>query len=312
MLVEKIHPKFLALLERHTRVVRPQGCDEDSLAALAANEQVDGIIIRTKGAITEKILRASPRLKVVGRHGVGVDHIDVEAAARAGVCVVYTPAGSRVSVAEHTWSMILCLARRTLPGDAAVRGGRFMEFRDKQRALQLEGKTLGIIGLGRIGTTVARMGVRGFGMKLLYHDILRYRAKEKQLGARNVSLRAVLARSDVVSIHTPLDESTRGMIGARELALMQPHALFINCARGAILDTYAVAAALASGKLGGAGIDVFDPEVPAADHPLLKCENAVLAPHFAAQTPEANLGYAEVVLDVLRVLAGKKPKWPVN
>ncbi|MCY3018441.1 MAG: hydroxyacid dehydrogenase [Planctomycetota bacterium] len=311
LLVEKIHPKYLARLERRTRVVRPQSYDEDTLAAMCAAEQVDAIVIRTKGCVTRKIILASPRLKVVGRHGIGVDHIDGAAATAAGVWVVNTPAGSRVAVAEHTWGMILTLAKHILAADRAVRQGKY-EFREHTKSLQLEGKTLGIVGLGRIGTTVAGIAVHGFGMKVLYTDIVRYKAKERRLHTRRVPLSTLLCRSDIVSVHTPLDESTRGMIGLDELAWMKPTAFLINCARGAIVDARAVAKALAEGKLAGAGIDVFDPEVPPPEHPLLLSGKTVLSPHSAAQTPEANLGYAAVVEDVFRVLAGKRPAWPVN
>ena len=311
LLVEKIHPKYLARLERRTRVVRPPAYDEDTLAAVVAAEQVDAIVIRTKGCVSRKIINASPRLKVIGRHGIGVDHIDIPAATEAGVWVVNTPAGSRVAVAEHTWSMILALAKHTVAGDRAVREGRY-EFRETTKSLQLEGKTLGIVGLGRIGMTVALTAVRGFGMKVLYTDIVRYKAKERRLHARRVPLSTLLRRSDIVSVHTPLDDSTRGMIGFDELAWMTPTAFLINCARGAIVDALAVAKALKDGKLAGAGFDVFDPEVPPLDHPLLLTGKTVLSPHSAAQTPEANLGYAAVVEDVLRVLRGKRPLWPVN
>ena len=315
LLVEKIHPKFLALLESNMRVVRPDASDrnafsEDALARVAGAEQVDAIIIRTKGCVTEKIIRASPRLKVIGRHGIGLDHIDLKAAHRAGVAVVYTPAGSRIAVAEHTWGMILALAKNSCGSDQAVRVGDY-EFRERRKSFQLFGKTLGIIGLGRIGATMAQMAVHGFGMRVLYTDIVKRPDIEREVGAKKVPLRRLLERSDVVTIHTPLDDLTRGLIGARELALMQPHAFLINCARGAIVDTIAVAKALKAGKLGGAGIDVFCPEVPPRNHPLLVgTDRAILSPHSAAQTLEANLGYAEVVLDVLRVLDGKKPRWP--
>lgn len=311
LLVEKIHPKYLKQLERRTRVVRPEKVDEAGLADLARAENVSGIVIRTKGCVSEKILRASPQLQVVARHGIGVDHIDVDAATRAGIWVVNTPGGSRVAVAEHTWSMILALAKNTIGGDAAVRRLDYA-FRERQKSVELRGKTLGVIGLGRIGTTVGEIAVHGFGMKLIYTDIVKYPKKERKLKARKVPLRTLLTKADVVTVHTPLDASTRGLIGAEQLAWMKPAAFFLNCARGAIVDTTALAQALSDGKLAGAGIDVLDPEPPPADHPLLKNAKVILSPHSAAQTPEANLAYAAVVDDVFRVLAGKRPKWPVN
>ena len=311
LLVEKIHPRYLKLLESRTRVVRPDGFDEDALARVVAAEQVDAIIIRTKGCVSAKILRASSKLKVVGRHGIGVDHIDIAAANKLGIVVVNTPGGSRIAVTEHTWGMILALTKNSLQADRAVRAGDY-EMRERLKSFQLAGKTLGIVGLGRIGLSVAEIAVRGFGMKVLYADILSFPKHERRLGARRVALKKLLQQSDVVTVHTPLNRSTRGLLGAKQLAWMQTHAILINCARGAIVDTVAVAAALNAGKLGGAGIDVFDPEIPPPDHPLLKCLNAIFSPHSAAQTLEANLGYAEVVDDVLGVLAGKKPRHPVK
>jgi phosphoglycerate dehydrogenase-like enzyme len=309
LLIEKIHPRYLKILEQRTLVVRPEGYSERQITSAAARSAVDAIVIRTNGLVSERVIKASPKLKIVARHGIGVDHIDIAAATRAGVWVVNTPGASRVAVNEHTWSMILALSKHLIGATAAVRR-RDYSYREN-KSLQLEGKTLGIIGLGRIGGSVALIG-RAFGMNILYSDIVRYPKKERRLRARKVPLKTLLKKSDVVTVHTPLDESTRGLIGASELKLMQPHALLINCARGAIVDTYALAAALQAGQLGGAGLDVFDPEIPPASHPLLKSGKVVLTPHSAAQTPEANLGYAAVVDDVFRVLAGKRPRWPLN
>jgi D-3-phosphoglycerate dehydrogenase len=309
LLVEPIHPKYARLLERRCRVVRPKGFTEDELAESA--READGILIRTKGCVSAKVIAAAPRLKVVARHGVGLDHIDLEAATRAGVRVVYTPAGSLTAVAEHTWMMILALAKKACTGDRAVRSGDY-EARSRGENLQLEDKVLGILGLGRIGGRVAEIGRFGFGMKVLYTDLIRYERKERRLGAKEVPLAQLLAKSDVFTIHVPLTDRTRGMIGAREIARMKPGALLINCARGAVLDTHATAKALQAGRLGGAGVDVFDPEVPPLDHPLLKYVNAILSPHNAAQTAEARLNYAAVALDLLRVLDGKKPLYPAN
>ncbi|MCW8130367.1 MAG: hydroxyacid dehydrogenase [Planctomycetota bacterium] len=309
LLVEPIHAHYLNLLERRCRVVRPKGFSEEALAEAA--READGILIRTKGLVNDRIMAAAPKLRVIARHGVGVDHIDCEAAARRGIWVVYTPAGSLDAVAEHTWMMILALAKHARTGDAAVRTGDY-ESRARNESLQLRGKVLGVLGLGRIGGRVAEIAARGFGMRVLYTDLLRYPKKERASGAKKVPFARLLKQSDVLTVHLPLTERTRGILGAKELARMKPGARLINCARGAIVDTYAVAEALAKGPLGGAGLDVFDPEVPAPDHPILKDPRAILSPHNAAQTAEARFNYAAVVEDVLRVLAGKRPLYPAN
>lgn len=304
LLVEKIHPTYHALLEKRCRIVKPTGFSEEELAESA--RAVDAILIRTKGCVSARVIAAAKRLKVIARHGVGVDHIDVAAAARRGIPVVYTPAGSLTAVAEHTWMMILSLTKHARPGDQAVRACDY-EQRSRGENFQLEGKTLGVLGLGRIGSRVAEIAHAGFRMRILYTDLLKFPAKERKLKARKVSLKQLLQRSDVFTIHVPLTRLTRGLIGPQQLAWMQPHAFLINCARGAILDTVAAAHALSAGRLGGVGVDVFDPEIPPADHPLLACEHAILSPHNAAQTAEARLNYAAVVVDLLRVLDGEKP-----
>lgn len=309
LLVEKIHPKYHALLEKRCRIVKPIGFTEEQLAESVRD--VDAILIRTKGCVSAEIIAAAPKLKVIARHGVGVDHIDVKAAAERGIPVVYTPAGSLTAVAEHTWMMILALTKHTRPCDHAVRTCDY-EQRSRGENFQLEGKTLGVLGLGRIGGRVAEIAHAGFRMNVLYTDLLRYPTKERKLKARKVSLKQLLQRSDVFTIHVPLTRLTRGMIGREQIALMQPHAFLVNCARGAILDTVAAAEALAGSKLGGVGVDVFDPEIPPADHPLLKCEHAILSPHNAAQTAEARLNYAAVVVDLLRVLDGTKPEFAAS
>ncbi|MBI3831513.1 MAG: hydroxyacid dehydrogenase [Planctomycetes bacterium] len=309
LLVEPIHRHYLKLLECRCRIVRPKGFSEHEIAIAA--KEADGILIRTKGCVSARVIAAAPKLKVVARHGVGIDHIDLDAAARAGVWVVYTPAGSLDAVAEHTWMMILALAKHARAGDAAMRVGDY-ESRARNESLQLRGKTLGVLGLGRIGGRVAEIAAQGFGMRVLYTDLLRYPKKERATGAKRVPFAKLLAQSDVLTVHVPLTNKTRGMLGARELARMKPSALLVNCARGAIVDTLAVAQALKKERLGGAGIDVFDPEVPPRSHPLLKCDRALLSPHNAAQTAEARFNYAAVAEDLLRVLDGKHPRYPAN
>ena len=163
-----------------------------------------------------------------------------------------------------------------------------------------------------LDTGLPLFGELSYKVREMSPETIRYGRKERRLGANKVPLAQLLVKSDVFSIHVPLTDLTRGMIGAREIARMKPGALLINCARGAVLDTRAAARALEEGRLGGAGVDVFDPEVPPLDHPLLKCANAILSPHNAAQTAEARLNYAAVALDLLRVLDGKAPFYPAN
>lgn len=309
LLVEPIHAHYLKLLERRCRIVRPKGFTEREIASAARD--AEAILIRTKGCVSARVIAAAPKLKVVARHGVGLDHIDLDAAARAGVWVVSTPAGSLDAVAEHTWMMILSLAKHARAGDAAMRVGDYAS-RARNESLQLRGKTLGVLGLGRIGGRVAEIAAQGFGMRVLYADLLKYTKKERSTGARKIPFAKLLALSDVLTVHIPLTKQTRGMLGAKELARMKSTAILVNCARGAIVDTVAVAKALQRERLGGAGIDVFDPEVPPRSHPLLKCDRALLSPHNAAQTAEARFNYAAVAEDLLRVLDGKRPRYPAN
>ena len=306
LLVQSIHPKYHKVLAKRCRIVKPIGFSEDELCE--SIRDVDAILIRTKGCVSARVIAAARNLKVIARHGVGLDHIDLHAAEQRGLPVVYTPAGSLTAVAEHTWMMILSMAKRARIMDNAVRICDY-EQRSRGENYQVEGKTLGVLGLGRIGTRVAEIAKAGFRMNVLYTDIVKYAAKERRLKARKVSLKQLLQRSDVLTIHVPLTRLTRGMIGRKEIAQMRSHAYLLNCARGAVLDTVAAAKALKAGRLGGVGVDVFDPEIPPASHPLLKFDNAILSPHNAAQTEEARLNYGTVVLDLLRVLDGKKPKF---
>jgi D-3-phosphoglycerate dehydrogenase / 2-oxoglutarate reductase len=272
----------------------------DEPALVARIGEYEGLIVRSATRVTRAAIAAAGRLEVVGRAGAGVDTIDVEAATERGIIVMNTPGGNTTAVAEHTLALLLTLARRVSVADAALKAGRWEK--NRLQGVELLGKTLGILGLGRIGGEVARRAL-GFRMQVLAYDPYLTREAAERLGVSSVELDELLARSDFITIHTPLTGDTRHLIGEAELARMKPGVRLINCARGGIIDEAALARALASGHVGGAGIDVFEQEPPPADHPLLRFEQVVLTPHLGAATDEAQsavaLAIADQVADVL-------------
>jgi D-3-phosphoglycerate dehydrogenase / 2-oxoglutarate reductase len=272
----------------------------DERALIARLGEFEGLIVRSATKVTRAAIAAGPRLEVIGRAGAGVDTIDVEAATERGIIVMNTPGGNTTAVAEHTLALLLALARRVAVADATLKAGKWEK--NRLQGVELLGKTLGILGLGRIGTEVARRAL-GFRMQVLAYDPYLTREAAERLGVDSVELDELLTRSDFITIHTPLTGDTRHLIGESELARMKRGVRLINCARGGIIDEAALARALASGQVGGAGIDVFEQEPPPADHPLLRFEQVVLTPHLGAATDEAQsavaLAIADQVADVL-------------
>jgi D-3-phosphoglycerate dehydrogenase len=276
---------------------------------LAALPDYDGLIVRSQVQVDAAAIAVATRLKVVGRAGVGVDNIDVDAATRAGVAVVNAPTANTIAAAEHTLALILALARHVAAADASLRRGEWR--RADFMGTELNGRTLGIVGLGRVGLAVADRA-RAFEMTLLGSDPLINADVATAHGVRLVELDALLAASDVITLHVPLAAATRGLLGAQRLARVKSGALLVNVARGGIVDEAALADALASGRLGGAAIDVFEHE-PARDSPLLSAPNTVLTPHLGASTAEAQARASlEVVEGVLDVLAGRPAAYQVN
>ncbi len=267
----------------------------------------EAIVVRTHTKVTREVLESAPRLRVIGRAGVGLDNVDVAAARERGIEVVYTPEANSRAVAELAVGLIVALRRGLLAGDAAVRGGAFTAYREGQRVAELRGQTVGIIGMGRAGRATARILQRGFGMRVVFNDIVEITGLD--FPAEAVSKAELYAAAAVVSLHVPLTELTRGLIGRAAIAAMRPGALLINTARGAVVDGAAVAEALRSGKLGGAAFDVFEPEPPAADDPLLSAPNCLLSPHVGARTVEAQAAMNAVVEDVIAVLEGRRPRY---
>jgi len=308
LLYEPIHAQALDLLSQRADVRMASSLEEQDL--LSTLDDVQGIIIRANGKVSRRLMEAAPKLKVVARHGVGIEAIDRQAAAELGITVVNTPEANVESVAEQCLGMMIVLAKRMRMADLAIRGGDW-EARYRLIGNELLGKTLGLVGFGRIGQRLAAMCHQGLAMAVLYHDVADYPEAEKSVGARKVELDRLLAESDFVSLHTPLVPGTRGLIGEAALRKMKPSAFLINTARGPIVDQAALVRALEQGWIAGAGLDVYDPEPLPADSPLLRMDNVVLSPHMAAHTDEALLRMAMVVTDVLAVIEGRPAENPV-
>src|SRR5262245_58350723 len=258
-------------------LLRQAGIDLDERPGLTgaalrdALRAADGAVVRSGTQITADLLEDAGRLRAVVRAGVGVDNIDVGAATRRGIVVMNTPGGNTVSTAEHTVTMLMALARHIPAADASVRQGKWE--RTKFVGTQLAGKTLGVVGLGRIGREVARRAA-GLDMKVVGYDPFLAPERAGQLGIEAVAdLGPLLPRCDFLTVHAPLTDETRDLIGARELAQMRPGVRILNCARGGIINEPALAEALRSGQVAGAALDVFVQEPPPADHPLLKLPN---------------------------------------
>lgn len=255
-----------------------------------ALQAADGVIVRSATRVTAELLANPGKCRVIVRAGVGVDSIDVDAATRRGILVMNTPSGNTVSTAEQTIALLFALVRHTAAADASMRAGKWE--RSKFLGTQLGGKTIGVVGLGRIGREVARR-CAGLDMKVVGFDPFMSAAGAAQLGIETAGdLKSLLPRCDFLTVHTPLTDDTRDLIGAAQLAMMPRGARVLNCARGGIINEPALAEALKSGHLAGAGLDVFVEEPPPADHPLLKLPNVVLTPHLGASTTEAQLSVA--------------------
>ena len=279
------------------------------LAELAAD--AEAWLIRSGTTLTAELIDAAPNLKIIGRAGVGVDNVDREAATRRGVLVVNAPDGNTISTAEHTCAMLLALARRIPQADASLSGGAW--DRKSFKGSELDGKTLGVIGVGKIGRAVAAR-MQGFGMRILGYDPVLGREAAAQLGIELADLDRLWAECDALTVHTPLTDGTRGLLDAEALAACKPGVLVVNCARGGIVDEAALLDALESGHVGGAALDVYSVEPPPEAVQRLAAHPRVVAtPHIAASTTEAQEKVAvHVAQEVLRVAAGEAVTTPVN
>ncbi|HXQ26628.1 MAG TPA: phosphoglycerate dehydrogenase [Candidatus Acidoferrales bacterium] len=272
--------------ERGIALLREAGWEVLTPAAAAVPSELanaDALVVRSATKVTAALLEKAARLRVIGRAGVGVDNVDVEAATRRGVLVMNTPGGNAVSVAEHTIALMLGLARAVPQANASIQAGRWEK--SLFSGTEMRGKTLGLVGLGRVGTEVARRA-RGLEMKVLAYDPFVTPKAAREVEVELVSLDDVLAQSDVVSLHTSLSGSTEKMIDAAAIAKMKKGARLINCARGELIDEAALAEALKSGHLAGAAVDTFAQEPP-KNSPLIGLPNLIATPHIAGSTAEA-------------------------
>lgn len=307
LLYESMHQEGTALLEEKCEVIYAKSYDEKELIDQVSD--VNAIIIRANGAVTERIIAAAPKLKVIGRHGVGLDSIDLAAAKKRGIKVVYTPQANKESVAEHFVALALMLAKKIRLADMALRDCKW-QARYELIGTELRGKILGVLGLGRIGQQTARICRFGFDMKVLYYDPIAYSEAEKELGATRVDEKTLFKEADFISINMPLLPKTRHFVNADLLKLMKPEAFLINMARGPVWNERDVVVALQEKRIAGAGSDVYEVEPITADNLLLKLDNFVGTPHMSAHTEEAMIRMSMVAKDVLGVLEGKKPEYP--
>jgi D-3-phosphoglycerate dehydrogenase / 2-oxoglutarate reductase len=280
------------------RITAPGKLTQEQL--IAAVPEADGMLIRSGVKITPEVLDAATNLKVIARAGVGVDNVDLAAATAHGVVVVNTPGGNTISTAEHTFGLMLALARFLPQGDASLRAGKW--DRKSFVGVELRGKTLGLIGCGRIGQAIA-IRAKAFEMTVIGFDPYLSDEAFNKSGIIKVDLPTLYAQADFISLHTVINAETRGLINAASIAQMKDGVRILNAARGALINDADLAAALKSGKVAGAGLDVFEPEPPAADNPLIGLPNVIHTPHLAASTSDAQivvaLEAAELVRDFL-------------
>jgi D-3-phosphoglycerate dehydrogenase len=307
LVTEGLAPTPLAWLKEQARVVEAAPGSPRFEAALS---DVDGMVVRTYTRVNSELLARCPKLRVVGRGGVGLENIDVAACRARGVEVVYTPDANTLAVGDFVIGYALQLLRPwAVFRDRAYEPAEFKRVRDTLGGSQLNELTFGILGMGRVGRRVGHVAVNGFGARVIYHDLLDVRPHLKY-PAEAVDKPTLFRAADVVTLHVDMRPGNEHLVGAPLLSLMKPTAILINASRGEVLDTAALAAALRGKKIAGAAIDVYDPEPPPADYPLLGLDNVLLTPHMAARTRTAVENMSWVARDVVGVLNGQPPAYP--
>ncbi len=307
VVAEPFAPEAVARLQEIGEVrILDNSAPETLLAALA---DADALLVRSKAHVTARIIDGAPKLKVVGRASTNVDHIDLKAASKRKISVVYAPNVAVTSTAEFTLALILALHRRILFHDHRLREGDFDALR-APAGREMGHQVLGLLGVDPVSEHLAKMCRAAFGMKVIWHDPFGHSPILEAAG--KVDLPKLLAETDILSLHLPMGRETRGFLNAERLVLLKPSAVVVNSSRGALIDTVALAAVLKQQRIAGAALDVFEVEPLPADHPLRKAPNCILTPHVAGATLDAAAERFTVADDVVRVLQGEKPIHPAD
>jgi D-3-phosphoglycerate dehydrogenase len=307
LVADALSPAGVERLKAVAQVDVKTGLKPEELIAVIGD--YDALLVRSQTQVTADVIKMGKKLQVIGRAGVGVDNIDMNAATEAGIIVVNAPTGNTISAAEHTMALMLSLARHIPRANACLKGGVWE--RGKFLGTELRGKTLGVVGLGNIGSEVAKRA-RGFEMKVIGYDPFVSVERSKNIQIELASLERIYKEADFITLHVPLTAQTKNMIGAKELAMMKPTARIINAARGGLIDEEALVAAVNAEKLAGAAIDVFIKE-PCTDNVCFASENIVVTPHLGASTAEAqDLATSDVVDQVIDVFNGAPARYAVN
>lgn len=300
--IQQLHDAADVAVDKRT------GLSEDELVAIIGD--YDALLVRSQTKVTARVIAAGKKLKAIGRAGVGVDNIDLEAATRHGVVVINAPDGNTITTCEHTLAMMMAVARHIPQAHKKTTSGEW--DRKSFIGVELRGKTLGVIGMGRIGSEVAKRA-KAFGMEIIAYDPFLSEERAEKLGVKLGTVEDICANADFITLHTPLTNETRHMIGKKQFALMKKGVRIINCARGGLVDEAALIEAIDEGIVAGAAFDVFEQEPPAPDHPFLSHPKIIVTPHLGASTVEAQENVAiDVSEEVLHVLRGEPFKNAVN
>ncbi|MBI4266968.1 MAG: phosphoglycerate dehydrogenase [Chloroflexi bacterium] len=307
LVTDHISEEGLALLREHAQVDVKVGMKPPDI--IAAIGDYEALLVRSQTRVTAPIIEAGKKLQIIGRAGVGIDNIDVEAATRCGVIVVNAPTGNTISAAEHTIALMLALARYVPQANTSLKSGQWR--RNDFVGAELRGKTLGVIGLGNVGSAVVRRA-KGLEMNVVGYDPFVSADYARKLQVEIASLEQLLKVADFITLHIPLTAQTRGIIGTKEMALVKPGVRIVNCARGGLIDEAALIKAVREKQVGGAAIDVFENE-PITSSPLFEVENIIVTPHLGASTAEAQVMAArDVAEQIIDVFKGQPARYAVN
>lgn len=307
LVADSLSEKGVEALRQHAQVDVKTGLKPEELIAIIG--EYEALLVRSQTQVTADVIATGEKLQVIGRAGVGVDNIDIDAATKRGIIVVNAPTGNTISAAEHTIALIFALARHIPDANACLKSGKWN--RSAFMGIELKGKTLGVIGLGNIGSEVAKRA-RGLEMKIMGYDPFLSEERARNLQVEPVTLETIYKEADFIVLHVPMTATTKGMIGAKQLAMMKPNVRLINTARGGLIDEKALAEAVKAKKIAGAAVDVFAKE-PCTDSVLFGIDGIIVTPHLGASTTEAQtLAAMDVVKQVADVFNGQPARYAVN